>query len=141
MFGNISKKQGSKEMSVVVKRVKGREYAYIAYRQGKKVVNKYIGPMQDPEVRKRVEEIRLEKNVPSKFYSLFWDTDPSKIAIKANARYVIERVLEMGGMEAFQWVQRVYPTKLIIETCETSRKISEKSRNFWRIWLGLYHAH
>ena len=76
------------------------------------------------------------KEVPDKFLSLFWDTAPSSIDLKTNSRYVIERVLEIGGLDAVQWLQRIYPTKIIIEICNTSRKISHKSKNFWRIWFG-----
>ena len=54
--------------------------------------------------------------------------------IKANDK------LEMGDMDAVQWIQRIYPTKTIIEVCESSRKVSLKSRNFWRIWFGYKHA-
>ena len=130
MFGNIN------IMSVVIKTVGSKRYAYMAYRSGKKVVQKYLGPVSDPRIAERIKGIESEKNVPERFYSLFWDTDPSKIDLKRNARYVIERILEMGRLDAVEWLQRIYPTRLIIETCEVSRKISERSRNFWRIWFG-----
>src|SRR3990170_3080453 len=48
-----------------------------------------------------------------------------------NARYVIERILELGGLDALQWLQRNYPTRRIVETLEISRKITPKSRNFF----------
>ena len=113
----------------------------MAYRSGKKVVQKYLGPVSDPRVAERITGLESEKRVPERFYSLFWDTDPSKIDLKRNARYVIERILEMGRLDAVEWLQRIYPTRLIIETCEASRKISERSRNFWRIWFGGVDAH
>lgn len=120
-------------MSIVIKNEK---YAYRAYRSGKKVVHKYLGLLADPAVAEKVNELEQEKQVPAEFRHLFWDTDPAKIDLKKNARYVIEKVLEMGGLAAFQWIQRLYPTRLITEIMETSRKITPKSRNFWTIWLG-----
>ena len=57
-----------------------------------------------------------------------------------NARYVIERVLELGGLDALQWLQRNYPTRRIVETLEISRKITTKFRNFWTIWFKDGHA-
>ncbi|MBI5885474.1 MAG: hypothetical protein HZB85_02700 [Deltaproteobacteria bacterium] len=59
----------------------------------------------------------------------------NKIDLKANSRYVIERALETGGFEEILWIQKVYPANLIMETCETSRKVSQKSKNFWRVWF------
>ncbi|HCY19792.1 MAG TPA: hypothetical protein DHU69_08600 [Deltaproteobacteria bacterium] len=123
-------------MAILIKKIGGREYAYLAYRQGKKVVHKYLGPASNPQVMQKMRETAEGKEVPDKFLSLFWDTAPSSIDLKTNSRYVIERVLEIGGLDAVQWLQRIYPTKIIIEICNTSRKISHKSKNFWRIWFG-----
>lgn len=128
-------------MSIVVKKIGKKEYAYLAYRSGKRVVHKYIGPASDPSVATRMAGIEEEKNIPGRFQSLFWDVDPHTIDVKQHARYIIERVLETGGLDALYWIQRLFPTKLIMETCEVSRKISPKSRNFWEIWFGLRHAH
>lgn len=124
-------------MSIIIKNGK---YAYLAYRSGKKVAQKYLGLITNPDVARKVEELESERNVPEGFYSLFWDTDPKGIDLKKNARYVIERVLELGGLDALQWVQRLYPTRRIIETLEISRKITPKSKNFWAIWFRDDHV-
>ncbi len=104
------------------------------------MVHKYLGPVSNPEVAQKIKDLKMEKTVPEEFYYLFWDTDPKKIDLKKNARYVIEKVLEMGNFDAFQWVQRIYPTKLIIETLEISRKITPKSKNFWSVWFNKEYA-
>lgn len=124
-------------MSIIVKNDK---YAYLAYRSGSKVIHKYLGLISDPEVANKVNEIEKEKSVPKEFYYLFWDTNPEKIDLKKNARYVIEKVLEMGSLDALQWIQKLYPTKLIVEVLEVSRKITPKSRNFWTIWFDNNYA-
>jgi hypothetical protein len=123
------------KMSIVIKKIHNKKYAYIAYRDGKKVAQKYLGPVSAPEVAEKIRKLKAEKRIPERFYSLFWDTDPQKVDIRKNARYIIERVLEAGRLDALTWVQRLYPTNLIIETCEISRKVSSKSKNFWRIWF------
>lgn len=128
-------------MAILIKKIGGKEYAYHAYRQGGKVVHKYLGHASDTQVMEKVQELAAEKRIPDKFLSLFWDAEPSSIGIKKNARYIIERVLEMGGMDAIRWLQRIYPTRLIIEVCESSRKVSARSKNFWRIWFGYKYAH
>lgn len=128
-------------MAILIKKIGGRKYAYLAYRQGEKVVHKYLGPASNLQVMQKMQEMAKEKEIPDKFSTLFWDTEPSGIDLKKNSRYVIERVLEMGGLDAVQWIQRIYPTKTIIEICNTSRKISRKSKNFWNIWFGCEYAY
>lgn len=122
-------------MSIVLKTIGGKKYAYVAHRQGKKVIQRYMGPVSNPQVAKKIENIKGERHIPEQFHALFWDTDPLKIDIRKNAMYIIERVLEIGSLDALWWIQKIYPTRLIIETCEISRKISPKSKNFWEIWF------
>ncbi|MBI3606136.1 MAG: hypothetical protein HY202_08950 [Nitrospirae bacterium] len=119
-------------MSIVIK---NDRYAYHAYRSGKKVVHQYLGLISNPDLAEKIKELKREKNVPEDFRYLFWDAAPESIDLKKNARYIIERVLEMGGLDALQWIQRLYTTRLIIETLEISRKITPRSKNFWTIWL------
>lgn len=128
-------------MSIVVKKIGKKEYAYHAYRVGKKVVQKYIGPASGPAAAARKTRIEEGKRIPARFQSLFWDVDPLTIDVKQHRSYIIERVLEMGDLDALLWLQRMYPTALIIEILGSSRKISAKSRNFWEIWFGVRHAY
>lgn len=127
-------------MSILVKKIGNKEYAYIAYRDGARVVHKYMGPASSGEVAAKISEHKAGKVVPDEYRSLFWDTEPDHIDIKRNAKYIIERVLEVGDMDALGWIQRLYPAQMMIEVIETSRKISEKSRNFWKIWFGVADA-
>jgi len=122
-------------LSIVIKTIGKQKYAYQAYRNGGKVTQRYLGNISDKHVATKIEETRSEKQVDRRFHPLFWDVDPAKISIRGNAGYIIERVLEVGDLSAFRWIQEIYPTRLIAETCSTSRKISGKSKAFWNIWL------
>lgn len=124
-------------MSIVVKKIRKNRYAYLAYRSGSRVVHKYLGAVSDPEVQAKMKAFEQGNKVPKGFAYLFWDTDVSQIDVRRNARYIIEKVLEFGDLKALDWIQRLYPTRKIIETCEGSRKISEKSMNFWRTWFDI----
>lgn len=127
-------------MSIVVKKIGNSEYAYLAYRAGGRVVQKYLGPASDPAVQARRARHEELKQIPERFAGLFWDVDFRTLNTKQHARYIIERALELGGLDAIEWLQRIYPTNLIIEICGIIRKISPKSRNFWEIWFGVRHA-
>jgi hypothetical protein len=127
-------------MNVVTKRIGKGEYAYLVVREGKKVVHKYLGPADDPKVIKIISDKKETTVVPERFRPLFWDTNLSKIHIKRNARYIIERVLEFGDMDAVKWLQKVYPLQTMIDVLNMSRIITEKSRNFWLTWFGVTDA-
>ena len=65
----------------------------------------------------------------------FWETDLSKIDIEENKQYIIERILELGDKDAVQWLFSNVSMCDIKNTLEKSRRISQKSKNFWSIFL------
>ncbi len=127
-------------MAIVTRQIHGHQYAYLVTREGKKVVHKYLGPTSRPEVRKKLSEKKEVSMIPDRFRSLFWDTSPGKVNLKQHMRYIIERVLEFGDIDALGWLQKVYPTQTIIDVLSVNRAISTKSRNFWEIWFGVKHV-
>jgi hypothetical protein len=72
-------------------------------------------------------------NIPN---SLFWDADPSSLQLRRHSRYIIERILLLGGLDVLDWMQRVYTVRRILEVARTSRILDEKSRSFWLLWFG-----
>ena len=124
-------------MAAIIKKIGNREYAYLVMREGKRIVHKYIGPAGSPRAVQSLREKSETTSVPPRFRSLFWDTSIDKIHIKRNARYIIERVLELGDVDAIEWLQRVYPARRIIDVLHLSRPLTEKSRIFWMLWFGV----
>ncbi len=127
-------------MSIVTKKIGKKEYAYLVIREGKKVVHRYLGPAESPQVRKMVSDRKETSAVPERLRPLFWDTNLKNIHIKRNARYIIERVLELGEMDAVKWLQSVYPVQTILDVMNISRAVTERSRNFWKLWFGARDA-
>ncbi len=127
-------------MSVIVKKIRGREYVYFSLREGERVLHKYIGPVGSPTALSKLREKSETSSIPPRLRPLFWDARIDKIHIGRNARYIIERILELGDVDAIEWLQRVYPTKKIIDVLHMSRQLTEKSRNFWTIWFGTERA-
>jgi hypothetical protein len=130
----------NKGMSVIIKSVGKKKYAYISRRQGAKVIHTYIGPADSPDVLELIKKNRESAVVPEHFSHLFWDTSLKNIDLKKNADYIIERILEYGELDAVQWMQQIYPGRTIIEVLQRSRVISDKSRNFWKLWFGVEYA-
>jgi len=125
----------NKSMSISVKKIGGRRYAYTAYRNGKKVIQRYMGPINAPDVIAQMAEIERAKSVPSRLFRFFWDVDPKTLNVSRHSRFIIERILDVGDLDAFWWAQKQYPTALLIEVSLTSRRLSERSKQFWKIWF------
>jgi hypothetical protein len=64
----------------------------------------------------------------------FWDINPKKAAPKSHPEYYIQRILELGDEQAFEWAKRVYG-KEKIKTVAKRVRLSEKSRNYWKTVL------
>jgi hypothetical protein len=127
-------------MAIITKKIGKREYAYMVSRNGKKVVHRYLGTSGDPKVEKLLMISEETNSVPGRFSTIFWDTAINNIDLKSHGQYVMEKVLEFGDLDAFNWMRDVYPGWRIKETLLISRSISEKSRNFWSIWFEVDDA-
>jgi|SRR3989344_2389666 len=69
--------------------------------------------------------------------SLFWDVDPSTIDLEKNARYVIERVLELGKDNEVRWLfQRYGKERIRFIFNRFKMALTPKSRTFWDIYLN-----
>ena len=122
-------------MSINIKTIEGRDYAYQSYRSGKKVIQRYLGPASDPAVIVQIAAIKKAKSVPPGLNKYFWDVDPMTLNVRRHSRFILERILELGDLDALRWAQKQYPTALIIEVCLMSRRLSPRSKNFWKIWF------
>lgn len=65
--------------------------------------------------------------------SLFWDVDPKTIHPKKHARYIIERMLDLGNLQEVKWLVHYYPPMLIRDTLHHSRVIHKKSKSLWQL--------
>jgi len=68
--------------------------------------------------------------------TLFWDVDPKTIDVKRHARYIIERILELGEPKEVGWLFRQYPKKEIKRVMALPRsQVSAKSKSLWSLLL------
>jgi hypothetical protein len=78
----------------------------------------------------------MEK-LPSKLKQYFWDTPLENISMEKHHRFIIERLLEKGDFDELIWVNKNFTKKQIIETLQTSTKISEKTGNFFSMYYNI----
>lgn len=75
--------------------------------------------------------------LPSFLTKYFWDTDATKLDMKKNEPYIIERILEYGDERAIHWMNQSIDKRRILHMLEQSRALSPKSAFFWAAALGV----
>ena len=69
--------------------------------------------------------------------TLFWDVDPKTIDPEKNARYVIERILDLGDPEEVSWLFHYYPKSEIKRVMNLPRsQVQRKSKALWSLLLN-----
>lgn len=122
-------------MSITIRKTGNREYAYMAHRDGTRMVQSYIGPITRPEVRRRVEAAQRATMIAPHTMRLFAGVDPSTLHLQRDAAAIIARVLEQGDLEDLRWLAYVYPTSAIVDVVLSTKGLSARARNFWIVWF------
>lgn len=66
--------------------------------------------------------------------SLFWDVDPKTVDPKRHARYIIERILELGTDEEVRWLVHHYSSTVIKNVLRRPRSVlHEKTKALWSL--------
>ncbi|MGD0282406.1 MAG: hypothetical protein ABSB95_08610 [Dissulfurispiraceae bacterium] len=121
-------------MSIIFKNRGSKRYAYLSQLEGDTVRQRYIGSAENPAVAKLLQTKNDVASVPDRMAYLFWDTSNTNIDVKKHSRSIITRILELGDMEAVEWMQMAYPGAKIVEVLLTAKNLSDKSRQFWKLW-------
>ena len=61
---------------------------------------------------------------------LFWDTQTERLDADEHSDYIIARLLNMGGMRGYLWVQKLYSEEAIRGAVIRRRDIRPVVRNF-----------
>ena len=67
----------------------------------------------------------------------FWDVDFDQFRIEGCEAFVIERVLEYGDVQAFQWLRETFPSGLIAEVLMSSTNLPKSTVILWAMALGI----
>jgi len=76
-------------------------------------------------------------NLPDFIKPLLWDVNIANLDINSDQKFIIERVLEYGDLDSFNYILKTFDKKTIINTLKTSKKISTKSGNFYAFVLNI----
>ncbi|OGH14497.1 MAG: hypothetical protein A2860_02150 [Candidatus Levybacteria bacterium RIFCSPHIGHO2_01_FULL_37_33] len=75
--------------------------------------------------------------LPSFLKRYFWDVKFSNLDSKKRSTYIIERLLELGNINALHWVFKKYPQTTIKQIICQSPALSKKTANFWSLILDI----
>ena len=96
-------------MAIITRKIGNKEYAYLLLREEGKS-DRLVSRFAEEPTGSQVDEYQKESSaITARLHSLFWDTSLEKIHMKRNARYIIERLLELGDMCALEWLQGFTP--------------------------------
>jgi hypothetical protein len=127
-------------MSIIVRKTGNREYAYVARRDGTRMIQTYIGPLARPEVRRRVAAAQWVTAIPAHTMRLFAGVDPADLHLQRNAGPIIACVLEDGDLEDQRWLTRAYSASSIVDVLLSAKGLSDRTRSFWMVWFEVPDA-
>ena len=127
-------------MSITIRKTGNKEYAYMAHRDGARMVQSYIGPLARPEVRQRVDAAQRATTIPVHTMRLFAGVDPTALSLQRDAAAIIACLLEQGDLEDLRWLAGVYPESTIIDVVLSAKDVSARARNFWMVWFEVPDA-
>ena len=80
--------------------------------------------------------IQTHNKLPREIFPLFWDIDLAAIDYDKHKNFIISRILEKTTSPALRWLEKVYSRDDIVKVNENDRRITTRSRNFWRLWYA-----
>ena len=67
----------------------------------------------------------------------FWDSPLDSIDPVRNRNFVIERLLDYGGMDAIKWLFEYYGPETLKDVIRTSRRLSRSTASFWGTYFSV----
>lgn len=74
-------------------------------------------------------------HLPEELKKYFWDCAFDELQLSLHARFITERILNFGNMQAVRWLLSVIDRPFLQDVVQNSRNLDKKTRNFWKIML------
>lgn len=94
--------------------------------------------MRFREITGLVRDVRNQDHgakLPKEFNRYFWDVVFNDLTTEKHQRFIAERLLNYGDLNAIKWLFSWADKKFILTLVENSRNLNPKTRNFWKIML------
>ena len=80
-----------------------------------------------------MERVKNKVKVPDKFKKYFWDVDFNKLELSKHRKFVMERLLNYGTFDTFDWIFRTFNDEEVRSFLKNKGKhsLSKNSFYFW----------
>ena len=75
-------------------------------------------------------------DMPEAFRKYFWDVDYEDLSLEKYPKFIVERILNYGDLDAIKWLQSVLDREFIRSVILNSRNLNPKTKNYWILMLG-----
>ena len=75
-------------------------------------------------------------DLPEEFRKYFWDVDYADLSLKKYPKFIAERILNYGDLNAIKWLETVLDREFIRSVVMNSRNLNPKTKNYWKLILG-----
>lgn len=73
--------------------------------------------------------------LPESLRPLFWDTDFDALDPALHSRFIAERLMDKTTPDGLRWLLAHYSRTELLDIASTSRRLTARDRNFWRLYL------
>jgi len=77
------------------------------------------------------------KRLPEEFRKYFWDVDYDDLSLEKYPKFIAERIMNYGDLDAVKWLQSVLEMEFIRSVVLKSRNLNPKTRNYWELMLSI----
>jgi len=67
----------------------------------------------------------------------FWDTDLETIDPSLHKEFIVDRLLQYGGLEGIRWIMQNWGVDTIRDVLQKSRNLSRMTATFWCAYFDL----
>jgi hypothetical protein len=74
--------------------------------------------------------------IPETLRKYFWDVAYEDLSLEKYPKFIAERILNFGDIDAVKWLQSVLDRDFIRSVIINSRNLNPKTKNYWKLMLG-----
>lgn len=74
-------------------------------------------------------------DIPEEFRKYFWDVAYDDLSLEKYPKFIAERILNFGDLDAIKWLQAVLDREFIRSVIINSRNLNPKTKNYWNLML------
>ena len=83
-----------------------------------------------------IPKIEHNSDIPETLRKYFWDVAYEDLSLEKYPKFIAERILNYGDLDAVKWLQSVLDRDFIRSVIINSRNLNPKTKNYWKLMLG-----